>query len=294
MRKYYYCFITLIVLFSCKQQQREIARLTSELDSLMAVTTEKDSIQREFENYMGIIASTIDSIRTQESILTLTKDENGNPFSRKQIRENLLLLENVINRQRERIEELETQLALKGQDSTSYYRQLILYLYDQIEEKNSQIESLKQEMSRKDRHIAALDSQVSVLKQDVMELERQNLDRDETILAQNAALQAQDEQINTGHILIASRKQLQELDVIGKGLTSRKKINYVNLDDSIFTTVNLRSIQEIQLESKSPKILTAHPSDSYDIVRKDQTHSVLVITDPGRFWSLTVYLIIQL
>lgn len=293
MRKYYYCFFTFIVLFSCKQE-REIARLTSELDSLMAVTTKKDSIQREFENYMGVIVSTIDSIRTQENILILTKDENGNPLSRKQIRENLLLLENVINRQRERIEELEMQLALKGQDSTSYYRQLILYLYDQIEEKNSQIESLKQEMSRKDRHIAALDSQVSALKQDVMELEQQNLDRDETILAQNAALQAQDEQINTGHILIASRKQLQELDVIGKGVSSRKKINYANLDDSIFTTVNLRSIQEIQLNSKNPKILTAHPADSYDIVKIDPTHSVLAITDPGRFWSLTVYLIIQL
>lgn len=287
--------LAVFTVLSCvDSRNREMARLISERDSLLAITTEQDSIQVELDNYMQVIASTIDSIKTQENILTLTRDENGKPLSKRQIRENLTTLEQIISRQRDRIEELEAQLIHNGKDSTSYYRQLVLFLNEQLEVKNRQIEALKNELSRKDRHIAALDSQVSVLKQDVLDLEEQNRDQNETIQNQTAALQAQNDQLNRGHILVASKTKLQNLEVIGKGLVSQKKINYANLDDSIFTTVDLRSVQEIPLESKKPKILTAHPADSYRIEKVDKNNSILIISDPGRFWSLTVYLIIQL
>lgn len=279
---------------ACQDQHREKIRLSSQLDSLQAVMTEQDIARQEVEDYMRVIVSAIDSIKVQENILTLPLDETGRVLSKKEIRNNLTLLEELIRRQRDRIAELESQLAAKGQDSTSHYRQLIMYLNDQLEQKNRQIASLKQDLSRKDRRIEELGSEVSGLKQDVQNLEQQTKEQEDLIQAQQTALLVQDEHINRGYLLVETQKRLQELKVIGKGASSKKNINYATLDASIFTPIDIRVFQEIQLKSKNPKVLSAHPANSYRFEKTDKEHSTLIISDPQRFWELTVYLIIQL
>ena len=51
--------------------------------------------------------------------------------------------------------------------------------------------------------------------------------------------------------------------------------------------------KEIKLYSKSAQLLTAHPSNSYNLSKDVNGQYVLRITDPDTFWSTSKYLVVQ-
>ena len=53
-------------------------------------------------------------------------------------------------------------------------------------------------------------------------------------------------------------------------------------------------MNEIPLNSSSPKILTQMPTSSYKIEKKSKNQSTLYILDANAFWSVSNFLIIQL
>lgn len=277
-----------------KKQQEKIASLTQTLDSLQQITQQQDSSRAILDAYVETIALTLDSIKINEQILTVQVDERGRRLKKSEIERNLEALADVIKRQRERIEELETTLMTHGIDSSSHYRMIIAHLYAELDEKNQRIAELERSLQGQTRTIAHLNSRVSSLESDMDALSAHAREQAETIALQTDILNAQNEQLNIGYLFIGSRKELQNAGILSKNIFNGSKIMTSNLNFSKFAQIDIREFSEIVCQSKHPKVLSSHPAHSYSIDKSGDGNSTLTIKDPGAFWSLSNYLIIQL
>ena len=286
--------IMCLSLFSCqnKARQKQIENLRAERDSLYLVTHLQDSTKAILDEYVQTIASTLDSIKINERILTVRVDDNGKALKKSEIKDNLLMLADFLERQRERIEDLERQLLLEGVDSTSYYRTILLHLYDQLEEKNDQIQRMQAELETKKTEVKQLNQQVTTLKNDVESISDQTKQQAAIIEQQTEILEVQNAILNNGYIRIGTKTDLLKAGIIRESLFS-VRLNTEALNQSNFDEIDIRYVTEITLLSARPKLLTTHPATSYTLKNQGDC-TEFIILDPTSFWSISNYLVIQL
>lgn len=279
----------LAILSSCTFHSNAYRELQQERDSLAALVLQKDSVADAMNGYLEVISSSLDSIKMAEDIYTLAVDKDGRRLNNTEIKDNLALLEDVIHRQRSRIENLEAKLR-ESQNAEEQYKVLIANLYAQIDEKDAQIRRMQVELERRDRKIVALNTQVKTIQKDLASAEEKNKEQGEMLEAQTVILTAQDKMANTGYIISGTRRELQQKGALDNSLFP--KLQPANFAQAGATQVDMREFKEIKFDSMRAKVLTQMPADSYTIVSTiDGT--TLTVTDPGRFWSVTSYLVIQ-
>lgn len=88
-------------------------------------------------------------------------------------------------------------------------------------------------------------------------------------------------------VVFATANELKEFGIIDDSGRLRS-----NFNKSFFTKIDPNDNKTIKLYSKSAKLLTSHPSNSYSLKLDDNKNYVLSITDPQLFWSLNKYLVI--
>ena len=176
-------------------------------------------------------------------------------------------------------------------DSTSSYRTLITNLYEQIDLKDAKIKEMQDELSKKELAIASLNKQVISIQNDLANAEEKNREQNEMIELQSTILSTQDKIVNTGYFFAGKRKELQDKGILSKSLIP--VIVTANLTPDLFNPVDMREFTEITLNSKRVKILSSMPEGSYSL-QKSGNNTILRIEDPGRFWNITPYLVIQL
>ena len=185
----------------------------------------------------------------------------------------------------------------RGQDSTSNYRTLIAHLYSEIDAKNEEIAQMAELLNQKNYTISKLNSRVSSLEQDLESISSLAKEQEQMLSEQAEALMAQSDMINTGYVKIASKKELKKEGFLKKGLFSGGRLDTDGLNMASFSPVDIRVFHEITLSSSTPRILTSHPSSSYELQTDKNSNedvSYLVIKDPALFWSLSNFLVIQL
>ena len=84
----------------------------------------------------------------------------------------------------------------------------------------------------------------------------------------------------------------QKNKIIESGFLKKTKVLQGDYDTQFFNIGDKRTLNKINLHSKKAKVLTNHPSNSYQIVDRDGI-KVLEITNPNAFWNLTNYLVVQ-
>lgn len=94
-------------------------------------------------------------------------------------------------------------------------------------------------------------------------------------------------QRNTAWFVFGTNTELKEQGVLEDGQVLRGKFN-----KDYFTKIDTRIDKEIKLYSKSARILTSHPANSFTLKPDENKLYVLRITDPQQFWSTSEYLVI--
>lgn len=279
---------------SCNTKQ--LKQVTAQRDSLLVITAQQDSLQAEVDEYMETLASTLDSIKTQESILTVQKDENGRPLKRKEIISNLQTLGEVIQRQRERIEELDAKLVKQGKEASSY-RTVIAHLRTEIETKNEQIAKMEEELQRKEAAIATLNTRVVSLEKDVADYSTKTKEQEKQIAEQAEIVTKQSRMLNTGYVFMGTSKDMKKAGLKKKGVLKGGQLNPEGLDMGIFKNVDTRTFKQYTIPAYKPKLLTTHPASSYELKLDEDSFediTYLIIKDTKAFWSVSSYLVIQL
>ena len=283
-----------VLLFSpsCVRKSR-FAEMQNQRDSLMVVHQEKMEQLEMIRSYIDTIAASIDSLTHQETILLSRTNADGVKFTTREIRDNLELLEALINRQRSKIYELDSTLVVM-QDSTNSLRSVITFLYKQLDEKDNEIQMMRIELGVKNQRIRTLSNQVSALQGDVSELEKKSTAQTEEIIAQNATIAQQDSLIYTAYYIVDTRKGLKDKGILSGNLLTGSRIDIGGIDRSIYTAVDIREFESLEISGQKPKVISPMPSGTYVIETVSNRNHVLTVTDKDSFWGTSQILIIQI
>lgn len=274
------------IFFSCNVNNSKETIMQAQIDSLEAANAEQAKQMKDISDFMNIVSEGLDSIAAQEEQLTGNgKGMEGRKMTKEELRANLNAFAALLERQRNRIAQLEDSLQNKG-ESFGNLRNIITYLNQQLEEKNQTIAALQASLNNKNVDIQRLDKQVK-------KLTASNEKLTEEVNKQGEALVTQSEVINECYVKIGTKKELQQAGVLsGGGLLSKKKLDVSNFQRAGFMKVDIRSYVEVDIPSKKIQILTSMPSSSYTITSNGNS-SRLTITNPTLFWSVSNYLVIQ-
>mgnify|MGYP006366546607 FL=1 len=264
-----------LMLSSCVEKSKKYQQLLAEKD---AVVLENQNIEKEYNAALGIISdveNSLSAIRDAEGLM-LIKGENNT--QRDQLNSELIQIKEQMAENRAKLDSLSNVLEKSNKDR-SYLRNTVKKLQAQLAEKEATIVAMQEQLAQKDEEIAGLNTQVSNLNEDLTKV---TAEKDE----QSRIIADQITEINTVYYVGATKKALK-----ANGILTSKYILRQEVPAETFTKADKRELKEIVFETKKAKVLSAHPTASYTSVSKDN-QSVLQITNPELFWSVTKYLVV--
>ena len=266
------------VLTGCKDGKTTADNGAIQRDSLNSIIAQKDSELNDMMGTINEIEDGLNQINAAENRVTLLK--NGEGATKKQkLKEDVQFIATRMKQNRELIAKLQKQLANSSIQSEQL-KKTIENLNKQLEEKEKQMQALREELDKQDIHIMELDETINNLNTKSNRLTSESNRKTEVI-------NAQDKQINTAWYVFGTKKELRNQHIMEDG-----KVMTGNFNKNYFTKVDIRDLSEIKLYSKSAKLLTTHPSSSYNLVRDANKQYILRITNPQIFWSTSKYLVV--
>lgn len=292
MKKNFLLFLSLgMVLTACNNgaNSPEMQSLQQTNDSLVQVNAEMRSRYEEMITFITDIDADMQSIKQAENFVIQQQNETGEMTlsTQERVKRDIELMSQTLQRNKERLAELERKLNNSNSNSAAL-KKAIAQLNAQIAEKDSLIVGLQSSLAARDVRIAELDEAVTALTGKVSDLTQVQAE-------QSAVIASQDMALNEVRYVYANGNQLREHNIIsGGGLFSKTKIMEGNFDVDFFTKADQRNLSSIFLESKKAKILTKHPEGSYELTKDAEGFYTLNITNPGSFWSLSRYLVVEI
>ena len=281
MKKLVFFATCAMAVASCNQDALKKAEQAAiqQRDSLEQIIAQKDNEINDMMTTLSDIEEGFREITEAQNRVTLAKSGEGTN-TKARIRENLQFIQSAMQQNKELINKLKQQVresTVKG----SQLKKIIDNLTQQMETKDKQLQALREELDKKDIHIAELDEIVSDLNTNVSSLKEENTQKAETISTQDKAL-------HTAWFVFGTKKELKEQKILDSGEVLRS-----NFNKEYFTKIDIRIDKEIKLYSKSANILTAHPASAYTLERDANKQYILRINDPQLFWSTSKYLVVQ-
>lgn len=99
------------------------------------------------------------------------------------------------------------------------------------------------------------------------------------------------------YMKIGTKQELKSAGLLDKGVIKKGVVNTDGLNMSIFKSVNIKNTKELKINAYKPKLLTDHPTKSYEMKLDEDSEediTYLRIKDPDAFWSKSHFLIIQM
>lgn len=251
-----------------------------ERDSLRNIIDQKDNELNDLMGTFNEIQQGFDLINEAEGRVNMMRMGAENNNSAENIRENMQFIQETLDENKRKIEELQGKLKSSSINSAKL-KEAINSLTQQLTEKNAELEKLRAQLAEKDVKIEQLSGTVTNLQTENAQVKQQ---RDETAqIARN-----QDAQLNTAWYVFGTSKELK-----AEGILSKGEVLQGNYNKNYFTQIDIRKVNVIPLESKSASILTNHPAGSYTLLKDSKGKYTLRITDVAQFWSVSKYLVVK-
>lgn len=250
-----------------------------ERDSLNRVNTQQKAVLDNMTAAMAEISLCLDTIAVHERVIITGIDEEGNRLSRKGIRNRLDILAQVIQEQRERLGSLEEKFS-QNAVQIGQLHSIIEFLETSLSQKDAEVDRLKAEVSAKNFNVAVLEEKVSLMS-DTITAERT------TNSEQRQQIAHQDARLNEVFYVIGTDEQLVSKGILKKEgkIFKKKKVDFSNINKSLLTKGDIRTLKSINVRGKSPKILSEVPKGSYSIDKINDDNYILRIITPSSFWS---------
>ncbi len=279
MKRFFY-LAAVIVLAGCTDPEMEnkIAELNEEnamlKQQMSGQSSESDSTIGAFVEAFNDIQENLNTIKEKEKLLTINA---GNPEfeqnEKERILQDIAMINELIERNKRTIGALRSKLKTSNA-RVAELEEFVQNLTVQIQEKEAQIAALQIELSNTNEQIAVLFEEYN---ERVGELSEATTE------------------LNTGYYCYGTSKELKENGVITKegGFIGIGKIEKLKDDfnEKYFTKVDIREVKEIALNVKKAKIVTSHPSSSFELSGENGGDK-LTISDAEAFWKSSKYLVI--
>jgi len=259
-------------------------------DSLATVEQEKSTDLNNMNGYLETLSECVDSIAAEQGIIQLSIDpETGKRLTRRELRAHIIAFGDLIKRQREKIKMLSDSLKSGSVESEkiSQLTTVIDFLNAQLKAKEAEVNNLKAQLAFGKKNIEQLTANLQSLNETntMLSSENEALDRE---------IAAQTDLMNEGYILIKTKKELKDMGILKGGFLKKASFQPGSVDISLCQKVDIRTFNDVVLNSEKPKLLSQAPQGSYIFEKTGDKKSILIITDTVAFWSLSNVVIIQL
>ncbi len=285
-----------VLSISCIGRTSSYKELSKERDSLLI---HNEELAKSYDQTLAII-NDIDAgfaeIRKSEGMITmeLLTGEGRNKSKREQLSAEMENLNEILERNRERISQLQSSLSASNRNNGAL-AQTLERVQAELESKTIAVEQLQRELASRRIEIKRLNVRVDSLSTSVEQLSSTSQNQSDKIRNQSQVIENQDVMLNTVWYCMARERDLKDANIIsGGGLLGGARLLSSDYDASQFVQGDMRELLSIPTNSKRAKILSAHPEGSYTLSRGDDKLITLEISDPSKFWSVTKYLVIAL
>lgn len=268
------------MLAACNEVGNNNGGNSEERDSLQRIIDQKDSEINDLMGTFNEIQEGFDMINAAEGRVNMMKGNAENNSTAENIRENMEFIQQTLEENKAKIEELQNKLNSSSINSAKL-KEAINTLTQQLNEKNKEIENLRAQLEEKDIQIQELGNTVTSLKEENTQVRQQKEETEE--IARN-----QDVQLNTAWYVFGTSRELKDQGILSKG-----EVLQGNYNKDYFTKIDIRKVNVIPLDSKSASLLTNHPAGSYTLLKDSNGKYTLRITDASKFWSVSKYLVIK-
>lgn len=269
---------------SCGNKTEE---MQDKIDSLTTILDMRESQVNNANAFIDLMNTSMDSVIMADGSFMVGAGKEGTLDSREKMQANLDIYNEMLQRQRARISELEQQIKDNDDAASKKMNAMIAQMKQQLDVRDAQIRQLNAELADNRLTIAQLQQKVQNLTRDVANLT-------ETNKIQQVQLNDAKAKLSTGYYIVASKKELKRLNILGGGsLLKKAKLDLSDVDLNTLTKVDIYKTRSIQIPDKSAKILTQAPTGSYTLQKNSDGTCTLLIDDPVKFWSLTDVLVVQ-
>lgn len=273
---------------SCVESSDKYKSIVAERDSLNRVNASLDSTYNQTLEIINDVEAGFSTINKKASEMRVNLEgvEGKQVGKRELIAAQMTAVKEELDNNKAKIAELRRINAKNGKAS-AILEETIKRLQTEIEAKDAQIKSLQAELEQKNIKIEELNTTVST--------QSKNIADQQTVMEQQkTTIKGQDTDMNKVWYCVANSKALKEAKVItAGGLFKAKKVMATDFDTKAFTEVDLRTLTTIPTNSKSAKILSAHPLGSYSLEVATDKMITIKITNQAKFWSVSKYLVVQ-
>lgn len=267
-----------------------VSLLETQNSELNRQISEHDSLVNDWIVSMGRIEDDLRALQGKEAnLIKQSEDPEITPDIRESIYAEIENINQLLEQNREKIRQLNAKLKKSNVQIASLNKQ-IKVLENTIAERDSSLMDLKNSLSERDVRLAELNTQVDSLNEDIV-------DYKDNIRSYEVQVDLQNDELNKAYIALGSPKELEEQGVIKKeggflGLGRNTSIT-PDLPEEPFSRVKISDTRRIDLNAKKVKLISDHPSQSYEVVRNDSLVAYIEITDPVEFWKITRYAVVE-
>lgn len=261
---------------SCVEKSKKYQQLLSEKE---AVLVENKKVEAEYNSALGIISDVSNNLQALREAEGLIMMNSENLSDRDRLNSELIQIKEAMATNRARLDSLDNVLS-GSKRSNRELRATVKNLQAQLEEKVLVIDSLQIQINERDTQIAGLNVKVDNLNADIEQVKAVNDSQSQTIADQII-------EMNKVYYLSATKKELKNSGILNSRYILNKEV-----PTQMFTQADKRELKKITMEARKAVVLSAHPVNSYKIVKNDSTIT-LQITNPEQFWSVTKYLVIS-
>jgi len=280
--------LSVMVLVSCGQHKKEIARMQAKQDSIAQLGVQKDNTILEYISSMNEIQSNLDSIKTIQKIVSV-QTAPGTELkaeAKKRVIEDIAQINNLLQKNKEMVSALQGKLRNSNM-KIAELEKMIEMLNKQVGDKDAEIVVLKQQLEKLNVDVAGLNQKVETITKE----------SEQAIKEKNEVIDTKTTELNTAYYGFGAKKELETKNVIekeggvlGMGKTLKLKKDF-NRD--FFMKVDIRQFSSLPLNTKKAKLVTYHPDGSYHFVMTaKKTVESIVIDKPEEFWKASKYMLI--
>jgi DNA repair exonuclease SbcCD ATPase subunit len=271
-------------LHSCSGTDKEAEDLAAKHEQeYLDEIREKDSMIQVNFNSMDEIEQEINKVKQQHNIATLSTTDAELTSSRKEkIISDITTMSSLLEENRKQIADYKASMGrYKGKQKE--FEKKIADMEAQLTEREASINGLKE-------LIAQMDADINRLNGRVDSLSTENV-------AKADVIKQKDEQIQTAYVIQGTKKELKEDGIIVSkgGVLGVGRTSAINpgVDQSKLTKVNIYQTRSIPVNSKNAKLISSHPSNSYELRKEGDEIASIEILNPDQFWSNSKYLVVQ-
>ena len=278
--------VSVVVLASCGQHKKEIARMQAAQDSIAQLAVQKDASILEFMAAMNEIQANLDSIKTIEKIVSV-QTSSGSEMkadAKKRIIAEIAEINNLLQKNKELASSLQGKLR-NSNLKVAEFEKMIASLNKQMADKDAELADLHQQLENMNINVAGLNQRIETI----------TAESEQAIIEKNQAIEQQTNVMNTAYYAFGTRKELAEKNVIekeggflGLGRTLKMKKDF-NRD--YFMKIDIRDFKELPLNAKKAQVVSVHPAGSFHLTGAKTVES-LVIDQPEDFWKASKYLLV--